>query len=148
MTNNIDEFVNELQEKIIEEIKKEYTDTVIEHWTNPKNLGKIENADAYGRVTGPCGDTLEIYLKIKRGKIIAANFLTDGCGPSIACGSMTTELVIGKSLEEAQKITQEVILQHLGGLPEESRHCALLAANTLQEALKNHKKIKKNAKVD
>jgi len=148
MADNIDEFANELQEKIIEEIKKEYTETAINHWINPRNLGKIEDADAYGRITGPCGDTMEIYLKIKKGKITAANFLTDGCGGTIVCGSMITELAKGKYLEEAQEITQEVILQHLGGLPEVSRHCALLAANTLQEALKNYKKLKKTTKAD
>ena len=148
MGDNIDEFANELQEQIIEEIKKEYTKTAIDHWINPRNLGKIKDADAYGKITGPCGDTMEIYLKIKKGKITAANFITDGCGGTIVCGSVITELATGKCLEEAQEITQEVILGHLGGLPEANRHCALLAANALREALKNYKKLKKTTKAN
>ncbi|MEA1964916.1 MAG: iron-sulfur cluster assembly scaffold protein [Candidatus Aerophobetes bacterium] len=148
MADNIDEFADELQEKIIEEMKREYTETAVEHWIHPRNLGKIEDADAYGRITGPCGDTMEIYLKIKKGKITGAHFITDGCGGTIVCGSVITELATGKYPGEAEEITQEVILGHLGGLPEANRHCALLAANTLQEALKNYKKLKKTTKAD
>ncbi|MCD6567522.1 MAG: iron-sulfur cluster assembly scaffold protein [Dehalococcoidia bacterium] len=114
-----------------------YSDTAIDFSLNPRNMGKLESPDGFGRVTGPCGDTMEIYLKAENGSIIDARFITDGCVTSIAAGSMVTELARGKSLVEAGKISQGEVLQALEGLPEESEHCALLAADTLKEAIKN-----------
>jgi nitrogen fixation NifU-like protein len=129
-------------DKALEEIQKElwagYTETVIEHAQHPRNVGSIPNADGFGSVTGPCGDTMEIWLKIADGKIKEAKFWTDGCGPSIAAGSMITEMAQGKGLAEASKITQKDVLNALEGLPEESLHCALLAANTLKGAIKDY----------
>ncbi|MBE9514369.1 MAG: iron-sulfur cluster assembly scaffold protein, partial [Chloroflexi bacterium] len=83
-----------------------YSERTIDHFLNPRNLGQIEAPDGFGRVTGPCGDTMEIYLKARNGRITNATFWTDGCGPSIASGSMVTELVRGKSIAEVQRITQ------------------------------------------
>ncbi|NQT30882.1 MAG: iron-sulfur cluster assembly scaffold protein [Deltaproteobacteria bacterium] len=120
-----------------------YSEAAIEHSMNPKNLGELEDADGFARVIGPCGDTMEIWLKVKNGTIAQATFLTDGCGTSIASGSMTTELAKGKSIAEARKISQENVLNALGGLPEESEHCALLASNTLKEAIKDYLAMKK-----
>jgi nitrogen fixation NifU-like protein len=110
---------------------------------NPRNLGDMEDADGFARVTGPCGDTMEIWLRAKNGDLTDATFLTDGCGTSIASGSMVTEMAKGKNITEAQKISQQDVLSALGGLPEESQHCALLAADTLKEAIRNYLAMKK-----
>lgn len=93
--------------------------------------------DAYGIVHGWCGDTMEIYLRLNGARIEEATFMTDGCGPSVACGSMLTTMVTGMSLEEAGEIRPEDLIAVLDGLPEESLHCAELAVSTLQEAIAN-----------
>jgi nitrogen fixation NifU-like protein len=129
---------DELQALVMADMRKVYTETVIDHAMNPRNAGSMENADGFGRVTGPCGDTMEVWLKVKDGKVAGATFWTDGCGTTIASASMVTELIKGKTITEAQRITQQDILNALGGLPEESLHCALLAANTLKEAIKDY----------
>ncbi len=138
MTSEFDE----LQELIMVDMRKTYTEATIDHALNPRNLGDMEDADGFGKVTGPCGDTMEIWLKIKNAILVEATFLTDGCGTSISAGSMLTELARGKSISEALKITQQDVLDALGGLPQESVHCALLAANTLREALKDYFALK------
>jgi nitrogen fixation NifU-like protein len=132
----------ELEEFVIAEMRRVYSERVIDHFLNPRNLGEIPEADGFGRVTGPCGDTMEIWLRVRGDRITNATFWTDGCGPSIASGSMVTELVKGKGVREALKITNEDILDSLGGLPEESLHCALLAANTLREAIRDYIALK------
>jgi len=133
----------ELEELVMEDMRRVYSEQVIDHFQNPRNLGEIPDADGFGRVTGSCGDTMEMYLRVRGDRVIDANFWTDGCGTSIASGSMTTELAKGKSLAEARSITKDVILSSLGGLPEESEHCALLAADTLREAIKDYIDLKK-----
>jgi len=138
MAQKFDDPFKELEQSVIEDMKEVYSEKTIDHFLNPRNLGEIAAPDGFGRVTGPCGDTMEIYLKVRDGKVINASFWTDGCGPSIASGSMVTELAKEKSLIEARKITQDDILDALGGLPEDSLHCALLAANTLKEAIKDY----------
>ena len=82
-----------------------YTEQVINHFLNPRNLGETPGADGLGRVTGPCGDTMKIYLRVRGDRVIDATFRTDGCGPTIACGSIATELVKGRSITEALRIT-------------------------------------------
>jgi nitrogen fixation NifU-like protein len=138
MSLESDEFqkiVDELQEEIIEDAREIYSETVIDHAMNPRNAGNIANADGYGKVKGSCGDTMELWLSVKNVVITNATFMTDGCGTSIAAGSMVTEMARGKNITEAIKITQQDILTELGGLPEESEHCALLASNTLKQAI-------------
>ena len=129
-------------DKIVEELQKElwagYPETVIDHAVNPRNLGRIDRADGLGRVTGPCGDTMEIWLKVREEVIQAASFWTDGCGATVAAGSMVTELAKEKTIREVMAISERNLLDALGGLPEESQHCALLAADTLREAVKNY----------
>jgi len=115
-----------------------YSEKTIDHFLNPRNLGEIPTPDGVGKITGLHGNTMEIYLKVKDGRVMNASFWTDGCGTAIASGSMVTELAKGKSVLEAQKITQQDILDALGGLPEDSFHNALLAANTLKEAIKDY----------
>jgi len=124
--------------------RKIYSETVIDHAMNPRNLGAMPDADGFARVTGPCGDTMEVRLKANNNMITDINFMTDGCGTSIASGSMMTELVKGKTIGEAVRICQQDILQSLGGLPEESEHCALLAASTLKAAIRDYIEIKNN----
>ena len=138
MEEEFDSSFRELEQTIMEDMKRTYSETTIDHFLNPRNLGEFPGHDGLGRLTGPCGDTMQICLKMKDGRVTNASFWTDGCGPSIASGSMVTELAKGKSVHEAQRITQQDVLDGLGGLPEESRHCALLAANTLKEAIKDY----------
>ncbi len=123
--------------------RKIYSDTVIDHAMNPRNLGEIQNTDGFARVTGPCGDTMEIWLKVKNDTVGQATFFTDGCGPSTASGSMITEMAKGKSIGETLKISRQDVLTALGGLPEESEHCALLAANTLKAAVRDYMAMKR-----
>jgi len=132
-----DHMVADLQRQVIEQERALYSDKVIEEAHNPRNLGRMLEPDACGIVRGWCGDTMEIYLRLNRERIKEITFMTDGCGPSVACGSMLTRLVQGMSLEEAGKITPEGLLEALDGLPEESVHCAELAVNTLREAIAN-----------
>jgi nitrogen fixation NifU-like protein len=126
------------EELIKQEMRKKYSEAVVEHSMDPRNLGEIEDADGFARVTGPCGDTMSIWLKINADTIINASFMTDGCGTTLASGSMVTEMVKGKNISEAQRMTQRDVLNALGGLPNESEHCALLAANTLKAALRDY----------
>ena len=129
-------------DKIAEELQKEmlsgYTEVVIDHAQNPRNVGTIPDADGFASVTGPCGDTMNIWLKVRNDEIKQVAFLTDGCGTTIAAGSMVTEMVKGKTVINALRTTQRDVLDALGGLPEESVHCALLAANTVKEAAKDY----------
>jgi len=134
---------DELEEYIVADMRSTYTETVIDHAMNPRNVGSMPNADGFARVTGPCGDTMEIWLRVKQDRIVEASFWTDGCGTTIAAGSMVTELVKGKSAVQAMRITQDDVLKALGGLPEDSHHCALLAANTLREAVKDYLALRK-----
>ena len=134
MTSSWEKF----EELIKAEMKKVYSEAVVEHSMNPRNIGDIEDADGFAKVTGPCGDTMEIWLKVNNDTISDASFMTDGCGTTIASGSMVTEMTKGRTVSHAQKITQQDVLNVLGGLPEESQHCALTAANTLKETIKDY----------
>ena len=128
----------EFEDLVKAEMRKIYSETAIDHAMNPRNVGDMEEADGLAKVTGSCGDTIEMWLRVKDGTIADVTFMTDGCGTSIASGSMVTEMVRGKSVSEARRISQQDVLSALGGLPEESEHCALLAADTLKEALKDY----------
>jgi nitrogen fixation NifU-like protein len=134
---------DDLREKIIADARKIYSETVIDHAMNPRNLGTIQNFDGFARITGPCGDTMEVWLKVNTNTITDINFMTDGCGTSIASGSMMTELARGKSITAAITICPQDILEALGGLPEDSQHCALLAANTLKAAVRDYMAIQR-----
>jgi nitrogen fixation NifU-like protein len=137
--DDMDDLAKKIQESILEDAKEIYTERTIEEAYNPKNVGEIKDADGIGRITGPCGDTMQIHLKIEDGKIADSQFLTDGCGSSIACGSVITELAKGKTVKEASEIEDKDILSILGGLPEESLHCPILAMNTLRAAIEDYK---------
>ena len=138
MSKDLDDFVDDLQNQIYDETRAAYGDVGFERWLKPRYMGRIDNPDGCARVTGPCGDTMEIFLKFENGKVRDASFQTDGCGASAVCGSFAAELAMGKDPDELIEITGESILEVLGGLPEEEQHCAFLAANTLQEALNEY----------
>jgi nitrogen fixation NifU-like protein len=132
---DFDRLVAELRQQIAEQERAFYSAKVIEEAHNPTNLGRMVGPDAYGIVHGWCGDTMEIYLRLNGTRIEEATFMTDGCGPSVACGNMLIRLVRGMSLEEAGEIRPEDLIAALDGLPEESLHCAELAVSTLREAI-------------
>jgi len=138
MGDNLDSFIDGLQDQIYRETRAAYGDLAFERWQNMRYLGSMENPDGYARITGSCGDTMEIYLKFKNNHVKKASFQTDGCGTSAVCGSFAAEMALGGTPDELLEITGERILEILGGFPEEDEHCAFLAAETLQEALNNH----------
>jgi nitrogen fixation NifU-like protein len=143
MAQEFDDAFKEVEQAVMEDMKKVYSEKTIDHFLNPRNLDEIPAPDGFGRVTGPCGDIMEICLKVRDDKVMNASFWTDGCGPSIASGSMVTEMAKRMNIGEAQRISQHDVLAALDGLPEESEHCALLAANTLKEAIKDYLAFKK-----
>jgi nitrogen fixation NifU-like protein len=133
---DFDKYIDELQQKIEEQELKIYSAEVIEHAHNPKNIRRMEEADCCATVTGWCGDTMEIYLRLDDSNHIReATFMTDGCGPNVACGSMLTLMVRGLSQEKARNISAHDLIVALNGLPGESVHCAELAVKTLRVAL-------------
>jgi nitrogen fixation NifU-like protein len=138
MAEEFDDFARSLQSQIYEETREAYGQVAFERWRKPLYVGVMPNPEGYGRVTGTCGDTMEIFLRFEKGRVKEATFQTDGCGSSTVCGSFAAELAHGKNPEELTEITGELILDVLGGLPKEDRHCAFLAAETLQEALDYH----------
>ncbi len=140
MGDEFDNFVKDLQDEIYEETLRDYGEVAFQRWLNPLYAGAIPHPDGYGRVTGTCGDTMEIYLVFENGRVKESSFQTDGCGSSAICGSFAAELARGKNPDELADITGEEILAVIGGLPEADRHCAFLAAETLQAALDAHMK--------
>ena len=126
----------------------EYSDKVMEHFMNPKNVGEIENASGIGTVgNAKCGDIMKVYITVENGIIKDAKFKTFGCGAAIATSSMATELVKGKSIQQALEITNKVVMEALDGLPPVKVHCSCLAEEALHAALwdyaqKNHIVIK------
>lgn len=117
----------------------EYSEKVIDHFTNPRNVGEIENASGVGTVgNAKCGDIMRIYLDIEDGVIKDAKFKTFGCGAAVATSSMATELIIGKTVEEALKVTNEAVMEALNGLPHVKVHCSVLAEEAIHAALKDY----------
>ena len=116
-----------------------YTEKVMDHFTNPRNVGEIPDANGIGEVgNAKCGDIMRIYLKVKDNVIEDVKFKTFGCGAAIATSSMVTEMVIGKTLEEALEISNQAVAEALGGLPPAKMHCSNLAADALHEAIKDY----------
>jgi len=116
-----------------------YSEKVMEHFANPRNVGEIPDADGIGKVGNPqCGDVMWLYIKVKDNVITDIKFKTFGCGAAIATSSMITELAKGKTIEEAKKISRADVADQLGGLPPVKMHCSNLAADALREAIKDY----------
>lgn len=117
-----------------------YSDEVMKHFSNPHNVGDIPDADGIGNVGNPiCGDVMRLYIKVKDNVIVDAKFKTFGCGAAIATSSMVTDLVKGKTIEEALKISNKAVVEALGGLPKTKLHCSVLAEEALQSAIKDYR---------
>jgi nitrogen fixation NifU-like protein len=122
-----------------------YSEKVLDHFKNPRNVGEIKDADGVGSVGNPvCGDMMTMYIKVKDDKIDDIKFKTYGCGAAIATSSMTTELAKGKTLEEAEHISRQSVADALDGLPPVKMHCSNLAADALHEAIKDYRKKEEN----
>ena len=118
-----------------------YTEKVMDHFSNPRNVGEIENADGVGTVGNPaCGDIMKIFIKVENDTIVDIKFKTFGCGAAIASSSIATELIMGKTIDEALKITNKMVVDALGGLPKEKLHCSVLAEEALKTAIEDYKK--------
>lgn len=116
-----------------------YSEKVMEHFRNPRNVGEIENADGIGEVGNPvCGDMMTFYIKVDNNRLTDVKFKTFGCGAAIAVSSMVSEMAKGKTLEEALKITNQMVAQELGGLPSNKLHCSNLGADALHKAIENY----------
>lgn len=117
-----------------------YTDKVMDHFQNPRNVGEIESPDGVGEVGNPvCGDIMKIYLKVEDDRIVDIKFKTFGCGAAIATSSMATEMVKGKTLDEALAITRNAVAEALGGLPPSKMHCSNLAADAVHKAIADYR---------
>lgn len=123
-----------------------YSEKVMDHFANPRNVGEIKDASGVGEVGNPvCGDMMKFYIKVENGKIVDVKFKTFGCGAAIAVSSMVSEMAIGKTIEEVLAITNEKVAQELGGLPPNKMHCSNLGADALHKAIEDYKK--KNGQV-
>ena len=116
-----------------------YSDLVMDHFMNPRNVGEIADADGIGTEGNPvCGDVMKMYIKIEDGRIVDVKFKTFGCGAAIATSSIATEMVKGKTIEEALQLTNKAVADALGGLPHNKMHCSNLAADTLRKAIDDY----------
>jgi nitrogen fixation NifU-like protein len=118
-----------------------YSQIVMEHLRYPRNMGEMENPDGVGESQNPvCGDTMRLFIKVERGRIIDAKFLTFGCGVAIASSSITTEMIKGKTIEEVLMISDQAIAEALGGLPPTKVHCSILAEKAINAAVLDYRK--------
>lgn len=136
-----------LEEK--DKVRGPYSEKVMDHFLNPRNCGEISEADGVGTVGNPiCGDVLRLYIKVRDNVIVDAKFKTFGCGAAIATSSMVTEMVKGKTIEEALKISNRAVAEALGGLPPVKLHCSVLAEQALRAALVDYyKKVGKDPSI-
>ncbi len=119
----------------------EYSEIVMDHFMNPRNVGVIEDADGVGKKGNPiCGDLMEIFIKVEDERIVDIKFRTFGCGAAIATSSMATEMVKGKTLDEAAELTNRAVAQALGGLPPIKMHCSNLAADAIHTAIADYRR--------
>ncbi len=117
-----------------------YSERVMDHFSNPRNVGEIPDADGVGTAGNPvCGDIMKIFIKVENDRIVDIKFKTFGCGAAVATSSMVTEMVKGKTIDEALVITDKAVAASLGGLPAQKMHCSNLAATTVHEAIQDYK---------
>ncbi len=123
-----------------EEMTGPYSEKVMDHFMNPRNMGEITDADAVGTVGNPaCGDVMRLYIKVDNDKITEAKFKTFGCGAAIATSSMATEMITEKTMDEALEVTNEAVAEALDGLPANKMHCSVLAQEAIEAAIKDYK---------
>lgn len=123
-----------------------YSDKVMDHFRNPRNVGIIDDADGVGKEGNPmCGDIMELFIKVKDDTIVDAKFRTFGCGAAIATSSMITEMIKGKSIEDALKISNRAVAEALDGLPAKKMHCSVLAADALKKAVDDYREHRKTS---
>ena len=135
MNNDLDSFVDQLQEQIFAETREAFGEKVYQRWRQPLYMQAMDSPDGHANLRGECGDSIEIFLKFESNRVTQASFLTDGCATSVVCGSFAAEIALGKTTDELLDIDGKVILNELGGLPAENEHCAHLAAESLHAAL-------------
>jgi len=137
---DFEKMAKDVQSKIEQDEERDYSKTVIKEYRNPSNFGVINNPDILGEIKGSCGDTMKISLTIENKRVKKACFWTDGCGASIACGSMLTKMITGEPIDTVLAITSKQLVEMLGGLPKEHIHCTVLAVNTLHKAIEKYDK--------
>ena len=135
---NDEQIKKEMIDLLMQKITGGLSEKVVDYGTHPQNYGTLEKPDGYAKIKGPCGDTMEVFLRIRNDKIDDIAYTTDGCLPSHAAGTAATVMARGKAVRDCLRINQSSILEHLGGMPEDSEHCALLAASTFHKALRNY----------
>jgi nitrogen fixation NifU-like protein len=118
-----------------------YNPVVMDHFTHPRNMGEMDDPDGVGETTNPvCGDTMRLFIKVADNRVIDATFLTFGCGAAIASSSITTEMIKGKTIDEVLRISDQDVVNALGGLPPTKRHCSILAEKALNAAVSDYRK--------
>ncbi len=133
--DQFDRFAEDLQRQVDEQARAVFSAQVIEEASYPDHVGRMEKPDAYGRSMGWCGDMMEFYLRLDGERIEAVRFMTDGCGPTLACGNVLARMIEGLTLDQTSDILPEQIVEALEGLPEEHLHCAELAVSAFQNAM-------------
>lgn len=133
-----EDYVDGLQAKVFEEARQAYGEKGFDRWRNPKYHGRLEDPDGQARVTGGCGDTIEMTLRIEEGRVVDGAFMTTGCASSGLCGSFAVELAIGRGVESVFDLEGQDVLDSIGTFPEDDSHCAFLAVETLQEAVNTY----------
>jgi nitrogen fixation NifU-like protein len=136
LSEDFDRWAKELQEMILEEDRRIFSPRVIDEYLHPKFLRGLDRPDGAATITGPCGDTMVMGLRVEGGRIVEIGFLTDGCGPTVACGSVLAQMARLKTMGDARAIDADALLRELGGLPPSHLHCARLAVDTLHEAIR------------
>jgi nitrogen fixation NifU-like protein len=134
MDEELDRFAEELKSQISLEMKAAYGDGAFYRWMKPVHMGSMQDPHAHASLVSVCGDVMEIFLRFEAGRVIEAKFRTNGCGTTVVCGSFAAELALERTANEILDIKGETILERMGGLPAQERHCAYLAAEALQRA--------------
>jgi nitrogen fixation NifU-like protein len=134
---------DEVQQRLFGEMRDIYSETTIDHVLRPRNAGSLSDADGYATVNTPDGESLEIWLRVRDGRVSEATFWTDGCAATIACGSMATELAAGKTIAQAASISARDIVGALDNLPAGNFHCAELAASALKAAVRDYLSVQR-----
>lgn len=138
MGDDLDRIIEAMQNTINEDTRAAWGEEAYQRWVNPPNMGSMPDADGTAELRGTCGDSMAIYLRFDGERVGAASFETDGCGPSVVCGSVAAEMAVGRTAEEILDITGDEVLARAGQIPEDHHHCAFLAVTSLHEAVNRH----------